>query len=56
MSRPPNAHRVEIHPLLPARTRILIATQLRIDHVCARLVDHGHYRAATWLWRTCRLW
>lgn len=55
-SRPANAHRVVPLMPLPARVRLRLAAHRRIDRAAIRLVDHGHYRAAGWLWRACRMW
>lgn len=32
------------------------AFKRRIDRIGAWLTEHGHYRIAEWMWRTCRMW
>ena len=41
---------------LPARTRAKLRAIHTVDRVCYRLVDTGHYTAATLVWRACGLW
>lgn len=40
---------------LPLTVRIRLTIARRIDTIGARLVEHGHIRAAERLWRTCRM-
>lgn len=47
---------LHVHPALPHRVRARLAIVRRIDHTGGRLVDHGYYRVAEWMWRACRLW
>lgn len=39
----------------PARTRLRLATQNRIDRTANWLIGHGRIRAAELLWRTFRM-
>lgn len=41
---------------LPRRARLRLADMRRVDTVCCRLVEHGRYRAAAWIWRACGMW
>lgn len=40
---------------LPYDTRLRLAAARRIDLAGAWLCDHGHRRAAAWMWRTLRM-
>jgi hypothetical protein len=42
-------------PPLPLRSRVRLHLVRRIDHLGARLVEHGHVPAAEWMWHACRL-
>jgi hypothetical protein len=41
---------------LSLRTRVRLGLECHIDRLGAWLVEHGHFRAAEWLWRACRMW
>ena len=41
---------------LPIATRARRRFEHHITGIGAWLVDHGHCRAAEWLWRACRMW
>ena len=43
-------------PRLPLHTRLRLRAVYRIDQLASRLAETGHFRAAEWLWRVCRLW
>lgn len=43
-------------PRLSVTTRGRLYAQSRVDGIAAQLVEHGRFRAAEWLWRTCRMW
>jgi hypothetical protein len=47
---------VVLSPRLPYRTRARLQAAGRIDRIAAGLVEHGHMRAAEWMWRACRMW
>lgn len=44
-----------LSPRLPLRTRAHLRVVVRIDRIGYTLVEHGHMRAAEWMWRACRL-
>lgn len=41
---------------LSRRTRLRLWYRHQIDHAAIWLLDHGHDRAGTWLWRVTGLW
>ncbi|MEU8968113.1 hypothetical protein AB0D11_02360 [Streptomyces monashensis] len=45
-----------LSPPLPLATRVRLRAEHHIDGIGGWLVEHGHYRAAIWLWRACRMW
>ncbi|NUO43675.1 MAG: hypothetical protein HOV82_16755 [Streptomyces sp.] len=44
-----------LSPRLPLTTRARLYAERRVDGMAAQLVEHGHIRAAEWLWRACRM-
>jgi hypothetical protein len=41
---------------LPLRVRFRLQVIRRVDRLCFRLVDTGHYNVAVLIWRACGMW
>jgi len=41
---------------LPWRVRLRLQIIRRVDRLCYKLVDTGHYNLAVLIWRSCGMW
>jgi len=48
--------RAELDRLLPYRVRLRLKVIRRVDKLCFRLADSGHWQMAVLIWRACGLW